>query len=140
VRVLLRSSPKPHRCSSAEQLDAIRALEAQLSAEDAEVKKKSDAKNQLETFIFDIRRESSENTVGVDDEDTMDRYGLPIIAGSLMCCAARSSPFVALYHRGNNLLLARVGAHTFSFSFLAPSLAVFVLLARFYLQCLFISS
>ncbi len=40
---------------------------------DLAVTAKNDAKNKLEMFVFDTRREASENTVGVDDEETLDK-------------------------------------------------------------------
>ncbi len=49
---------------SADELEAIRTLEAQMQEDDAEVKRKNDAKNLLEVFIFDTRRESTDTTVG----------------------------------------------------------------------------
>jgi molecular chaperone DnaK (HSP70) len=58
---------------SEEELGKIRALEQLMHENDLAVTAKNDAKNVLEKFVFDTRREASENTVGVDDEDTLDK-------------------------------------------------------------------
>ncbi len=58
---------------SGEELEQIKALEQQMHENDLAVTAKNDAKNVLEKFVFDTRREASENTVGVDDEDTLDK-------------------------------------------------------------------
>jgi len=54
-------------------IELMRTLESRMRAADEEVTARNDAKNQLETFIFDHRRETSEQTVGVDDEAALDQ-------------------------------------------------------------------
>lgn len=56
-----------------ESLEKIRALEKEMHEDDLAVTAKNDAKNLLEKFVFDIRREASEITVGVDDEESLDK-------------------------------------------------------------------
>jgi hypothetical protein len=58
---------------SEEEMATVKALEEKFRADDLEIRMRNDAKNLLEQFVFDTRRESSEQTVGVDDEDTMDK-------------------------------------------------------------------
>ena len=55
-------------------LEEIKSLEQEMQDDDADLKKRSDAKNLLETFVFDLRREANETEEAhKDDEETLDK-------------------------------------------------------------------
>ena len=54
-------------------LAASKALEERMHADDLAITARNDAKNKMEQWIFDTRRESNDQTVGVDDDETLDK-------------------------------------------------------------------